>query len=104
MSRELRSAYSIMFRAGDAAPGVYGVESVCVGGEEDDAGEDFGGQGEKGDLGFEGYTECAFGAAEEIDPIHLWLETVAGGVLGRSGNGKLVDFEVDRLASAVFAD
>ncbi len=62
------------------------------------------GIGRRATSAFEGYAEGSFGAAEEIDPIHVGGETIAGGVLGGGGDGELRNFEVDGLTSAELAD
>ena len=89
---------------GDGTEGFDGLEGGGFGVEEENAREEDGGERKELDGGFEEDGEGAFGADQEVDPVHAGAEGVAGLVLGGGGEGKGGDGEIDGFAAVEFAD
>src|SRR3981081_3165054 len=69
--------------------------------EKDNTTEQITWNGQQGDLRFQDHSERAFGAAEQIDPIHAGGKPIAGGVLGRTGGGNSGHGEIDLVSTAI---
>lgn len=78
------------------SPLVDGIQRGAVVGEEDHAGEHRRRRGQQSHARFRRYSERAFRADEQVDPIHAGAQEISGSVFGDSGQRDGAGFEIDR--------